>query len=92
MADLIRASSQRRCVSVAVAPEPEAKKFNGLESNTLSFIGGRAVGMSGNANVKHVAGGATTNERIYLIRNGLVASKVNVVLFHECPTSVSGTH
>jgi hypothetical protein len=82
MAELFRTYPPRRGVSVAIPVKPEAKKFKRLEGSTLGVICGQEADMSGTADVKHMAGGATTNERIDLIRNGLVTSN-NDILFHE---------
>lgn len=67
--------SARPYASVAVPPEPGVKKFN-----RLGRIDGRMTNLSGNANIKHLASGATTNERIYLIHNGLVVPRIDVLI------------
>ena len=76
-------------MSFTVPADPQAANFKRIESDTLDVIDGRRADMYRNVDVKHVTGGATTNERIYLIHRRLVAPRIDIrIVFHySCSTA-----
>lgn len=70
-------------MSVAVPAEPLHKRTQPFESMILVVIVDRVSDIPGHGDSTDVAGGATTLDRIYLIRSGIAAGDADVTLFHE---------
>ena len=70
-------------MSVAVLTEKIDKITKPFKTTIPVVIVDRASEIPGHANSTEVAGGATTQDRIYLIRNALTAGDADVTLFHE---------